>query len=77
MDSDLGQTLAAMLRSRFGLSLAEAEIAIAITDGADLRAVAAARGVSIQTVRSQLKSIFRKTGATSQARLVAVILRDH
>jgi len=63
------------LHARYGLSAAEAQIAIAISEGADLQAIAAARAASVQTVRSQLKAIFRKTGATSQARLVALILR--
>lgn len=75
MDSYSKHPLATALRARFDLSLAEAQIALAIANGAGLRDIAVVRGASIQTVRSQLKAIFRKTGATSQARLVALVLR--
>ena len=69
-------TAAAHRLSRcYGLSPAEAEVALAIARGQDLAAIAAARQTSLLTVRSQLKAIFRKTGVTSQARLVALLLR--
>jgi DNA-binding CsgD family transcriptional regulator len=63
------------LQVRFGLTTAEAEIAQAIANGAGLQAVATARGVSIQTVRSQMKAIFRKVGVKSQVQLVSLVLR--
>ncbi len=75
MDSVSKHPSVAVLRTRFGLSPAEAQIAHAIANGTALRAIAAKRDTSIQTVRSQVKAIFRKTGATSQMRLVALILR--
>jgi DNA-binding CsgD family transcriptional regulator len=63
------------LNQRYRLSPAEAEVALAISLGRNLTAIAVARQTSIQTVRSQLKVIFRKTGVTSQAQLVALVLR--
>jgi DNA-binding CsgD family transcriptional regulator/PAS domain-containing protein len=64
-------TDAAMLSLVFGLTGAEARLAAAICEGNDLNAAAATFGVSRQTVRSQLKTIFAKTGSRRQAELVA------
>jgi len=67
--------LAAVLRSRFALSAAEIDIALALADGKGIVRIAQLRGVTPHTVRSQLKAIFHKTGARSQAQLVATVLR--
>lgn len=75
MDSYSKHLSTTALQARFDLSPAEAQIALAISNGASLHTIAAVRGASIQTVRSQLKAIFRKTGVTSQARLVSLLLR--
>jgi DNA-binding CsgD family transcriptional regulator/PAS domain-containing protein len=64
-------TDAARLSLVFGLTGAEARLAAAICEGNDLNAAAATFGVSRQTVRSQLKTIFAKTGSRRQAELVA------
>jgi DNA-binding CsgD family transcriptional regulator len=66
---------AAGLKARFALSTAEAEIALALADGRGVAEIYRARCVSRHTVRSQLKSIFHKTGARTQAQLVAIVLR--
>jgi|GEM_PF-5743356 len=42
----------------------------------DLAEISRARGVTLHTIRSQLKSIFHKTGVKSQAQLVAMVLRQ-
>jgi DNA-binding CsgD family transcriptional regulator len=60
----------------YGLTRAEARLASLLADGIDLEEVAETLAVSIQTVRSQLKSIFSKTGVTRQAELVALLLTD-
>ncbi len=52
-----------MLCEMFGFSLAEAEVAIALTGGASAEAVAHGRGVSLMTVRSQIRSILGKSEA--------------
>ena len=54
---------------------AEARLAVALAGGQSLRDYAALRAVSLNAVRFLLKGIFRKTGATSQAQLVAMVAR--
>lgn len=59
----------------FGLTAAEADITLQLSEGATLRAIAHARRASIQTVRSQLKAILAKSGARTQTQLVAMTVR--
>jgi len=59
----------------FGLTPAEARLAVALAAGDTLRDYAALRAVSLNAVRFLLKGVFRKTGATSQAQLVALLAR--
>jgi DNA-binding CsgD family transcriptional regulator len=66
---------ASRLQSLFGLSPAEAALGISLVEGQSPADVAAARAVSIHTVRTQLAQLFRKTGTTRQSQLVAVLLR--
>jgi DNA-binding CsgD family transcriptional regulator len=57
-------------RARFGLTKAEADVALEILKG-DGRAAAAARlGITPATVRAHLSQIFAKTGVRRQAELV-------
>jgi DNA-binding CsgD family transcriptional regulator len=67
--------LATALKSRFALSAAETDIALALAEGRTMMQIVRMRGVSLHTVRAQLKAIFHKTGARSQAQLVAMVLR--
>lgn len=62
------------VRSLFGLTAAEAELAVALCGGQTLEKVARERGTSIHTIRSQLKSLFNKTGTRRQADLVSLLL---
>ena len=59
----------------FGLTPAEARLAVALAAGQTLQDYAAERAVSLNAVRFLLKGIFRKTGAASQAQLVATLAR--
>lgn len=59
-----------------GLTRAEAKLAALLAKGISLEEAAATLLVSILTVRSQLKSVFAKTGVTRQAELVALLLAD-
>jgi DNA-binding CsgD family transcriptional regulator len=59
----------------FGLTPAEARVAVAIMGGASTREAAAALGVSFHTVRHQLQSMLEKTGASRQSELVAMLMR--
>ncbi|WP_174297633.1 helix-turn-helix transcriptional regulator [Sphingomonas bacterium] len=73
--ADVGRTNEAM--DGFGLTRAERALALALIDGQSLRHAAAARGVSINTVRCQLAGLFNKTGARRQTELVALLTREN
>jgi DNA-binding CsgD family transcriptional regulator/PAS domain-containing protein len=59
----------------FGLTPAEARLAVWLAGGKTLQDYAALRAVSLNAARFLLKGIFRKTGVTSQAQLVATLAR--
>lgn len=61
-----------ILRAGFGLSSAEAAVALALARGETRDEIAAARGTSAQTVKAQLKSIFAKLGVSREAELVTM-----
>jgi DNA-binding CsgD family transcriptional regulator len=63
------------LRALFGFTLAEARIARALANGATATTLATDLGISITTVRSHLRTLMQKSGAASQSRLIAVLLR--
>jgi DNA-binding CsgD family transcriptional regulator len=62
------------LRALFGLTEAEALLARGLLDGRRLAEIAASRDVSVETVRTQLRSLFRKTGVSRQADLMRMLL---
>lgn len=57
----------------FSVSPAEAEIAIHLTRGASLADVAERRGVQLETVRGQVKTLLRKVGVANQKQLAAIM----
>lgn len=61
--------IAAMLN----ISMAEAHVARALFDGARIPAIAAARRVKIETVRSQLRSLYSKLDVKTQAELIRLL----
>jgi DNA-binding CsgD family transcriptional regulator len=63
------------LRTVFRLTEAEARLATQLALGESLENVADQFGIAKETARSQLKSIFTKTGVHRQAELVAVLAR--
>lgn len=63
------------LRTMFGLSPAEAKLALGLLAGRTAGECARNAGVGVATVRSQLHSMFAKTGARRQAELVAILSR--
>lgn len=65
--------LEAVLLASFGLTAAEADIAIRLTRGATRSAIAVARGVSLGTVKSQIKSVYQKVGVTREVELAACL----
>lgn len=70
-----GQRLS-LVRATYGLTQAEAAIASAVASGATLQQCAERRGVSIGTVRSQMKQVLGKTGCRRQADLVRLVGAD-
>jgi DNA-binding CsgD family transcriptional regulator len=66
------------LRAEFGLTKAEARLAVALTDGRSPAQAAKDFDVKLTTIRSQLQQIFAKTGTSRQVELVAMLLaRSH
>jgi DNA-binding CsgD family transcriptional regulator len=63
-----------VVRQLFGLTPAEAALATLLALGADLDEASEALGVSRNTARSQLRSIFMKTNVKRQSELVRMIL---
>lgn len=62
-----------LLRVLFDLSPAEARIASQLTDGRSIEQIALSSGLSLNTIRTQLKSVFSKTGVQRQAELVSLL----
>ncbi len=65
---------AAVLMALFGLTRAEARVAGALAEGRSLEEVSERFRLSKQTVRTQLKSVFFKTGTSRQSELVRLVL---
>jgi DNA-binding CsgD family transcriptional regulator len=59
----------------FGLTRSEALLANALVNGRTLQQIAVAHNVSLNTIRTQLKSVLIKTGTNRQSELVALLLR--
>ena len=64
-----------LLAALFGLSRAEARLAVCVLLGRSAAQCARQFGVGVSTIRSQLRSIFSKTGVRRQAQLVALLAR--
>ncbi|WP_173054849.1 helix-turn-helix transcriptional regulator [Candidatus Nitrotoga sp. AM1P] len=61
-----------LLKQMYGMTLAEARVAIDLIKGMAPKEIAYEAGVAISTVRSQMKAIFSKTGASRQADLMRI-----
>jgi DNA-binding CsgD family transcriptional regulator len=64
-----------ILARAFGLTPAEAEVAARLAIGEPRERIAAERCTSLQTVRSQIKSIFDKLHVTRERELVSMLAR--
>ena len=64
----------ALLRRLYCLTPAECRLAAALCAGGTIASVAGQAGVSGNTVRSQLKSIFDKTGTRRQSQLIKLMM---
>jgi len=70
---DTGLLRPEVLRSLYGLTDAEARLAVAIGRGRELAELSDCWQVSVETLRSHLKSIFAKTGTNRQTELVRLL----
>jgi DNA-binding CsgD family transcriptional regulator len=68
-------TAAELAATLFALTPAEARLAAEVAAGCGMPEAARRLGVALPTVRTQLASIFRKTGTRSQPALVALLTR--
>lgn len=64
---------AARVMNSFGLTAAEAKIALALASGASVPEAAATLGLSTNTVKTHLRKVFAKTGTSRQAELARVL----
>ena len=64
------------LRMLYGLTPAECRVALLLGDGHAPRKIATMVGVTDNTVRSQIKSIFSKTGVRRQGELIRLLLHN-
>jgi len=64
---------AEIVRVLFGLTAAESRVALLLGDGHAPPAIVDLIGVSANTVKTQLASIYRKTGTTRQSQLVRLL----
>ncbi|MCC7167922.1 MAG: response regulator [Rhodospirillales bacterium] len=62
------------LRSLFGLTKAEAELARCLAQGCDLSEAAGLNNITVNSARTYLKSVFSKTNTNRQADLVRLLL---
>ena len=65
---------ASILGSLFGLTPAEAQIAIALADGQKAADIATTLGVAPTTIAFHMRNLFQKTNTNRQAELVALIM---
>lgn len=61
------------LENLYGLTRAEAEMTLLLAQGESLDGIATVRSVRVDTVRTQLRSVFKKTGMHRQGELVSLV----
>ena len=64
-----------LLQDLFGLTHSEAKVAQAVGEARLLQVFAVAEGLSLETVRSQLRAVFAKTGVRRQVELAVLVAR--
>jgi DNA-binding CsgD family transcriptional regulator/PAS domain-containing protein len=70
-----GESDGAVLARLYGLTPAERRLTSALLTGDDLREISDTLGISYHTARSQMKSVFGKTGTRRQAELMRLLLK--
>lgn len=69
-------SISRIAQDQFSLTIAEADIAEMLCEGKTPREIASNRDVSVETIRSQIKAAFAKTGVSRQSDLVALLYRN-
>ena len=64
-----------LLQSLLGVTPAESRLVTALVHGESVQDIGARTGTSILTLRSQLASVFNKTGVRSQGQLISLVSR--
>ena len=64
------------LQNLYGLTTAEARALVALAEGKSIAAIAADNGISVWTVRTQLRHAMRKTKTRRHNELIAIVLRS-
>jgi len=64
-----------ILRRLYGLTEAEARLALFVIQGVGIAAAARTLGIGLSTARSQAQKVFQKTGTRGQTELVSLLLR--
>lgn len=65
----------AALAAAFGFTPAESAIAASLAQGKSRQQIARERGVAVETLRGQLKTLYAKSGCRREAELVAILAR--
>lgn len=65
-----------VLQSVYGIAPRKTEFAALLAKGLDLERIAACSGITKETARSRLKSVFAKTGTHQQAELLRLVLQS-
>ena len=68
--------ITSMLHDLYGLTRSEALLANGLVNGLTIDEIAYAHDVTLNTIRTQLKSVLTKTATSRQTELVALILRS-
>jgi DNA-binding CsgD family transcriptional regulator len=64
---------AEMLAATFGLTPAETEVALSLCEGVPRKKIAVDREVSLETLRTQIRSLYSKTGCGRESELVVML----
>jgi DNA-binding CsgD family transcriptional regulator len=64
-----------LLSALFGLTPAECRIALLVSDGKSLPEISGELGVSRNTLKSQIASVYAKTGVSRQSQLARMMLQ--